>query len=143
MSRSSGGSKAPSQRMLRVGELVRHALADVLQRREIPDPVLETHVVTVPEVRMTPDLKLATAYVMPLGGKDVKKVLTALEANRKQIRMLVVKRLELKSAPDIRFRVDESFDRGAQIDALLRSPEVKRDLESDDAASPAGPEDDR
>lgn len=129
--------------MLRVGELVRHALADVLQRREIPDPVLETHVVTVPEVRMTPDLKLATAYVMPLGGKDVKKVLAALEANRKQIRMLVVKRLELKSAPDIRFRVDESFDRSAHIDALLRSPEVRRDLEADDEPSSDGPEDAR
>lgn len=125
------GSKAPSQRMLRVGELVRHALADVLQRGEVMDPVLETHVVTVPEVRMTPDLKLATAYVMPLGGKDEDKVLKALEANRKQLRMLVVKRLALKSAPDLRFRIDDSFDRGAHIDELLRSPEVARDLAQD------------
>ena len=131
MSRHSG-SKAPSQRMLRVGELVRHALADVLQRGEVMDPVLETHVITVPEVRMTPDLKLATAYVMPLGGKDEQKVLKALEANRKQIRMMVVKRLELKSAPDLRFRIDDSFDRGAHIDELLRSPEVARDLVGDD-----------
>ncbi|MDR4308193.1 30S ribosome-binding factor RbfA [Chelatococcus sambhunathii] len=125
------GPKAPSQRMLRVGELVRHALADVLQRGEVMDPVLETHVVTVPEVRMTPDLKLATAYVMPLGGKDEQKVLKALEANRKQLRMLVVKRLALKSAPDLRFRIDDSFDRGAHIDELLRSPEVARDLAQD------------
>ncbi|PZQ13116.1 MAG: 30S ribosome-binding factor RbfA [Ancylobacter novellus] len=117
--------------MLRVGELVRHALADVLQRGEVMDPVLETHVITVPEVRMTPDLKLATAYVMPLGGKDSDKVLKALEANRKQLRMMVVKRLELKSAPDLRFRIDDSFDRGAHIDELLRSPEVARDLEKD------------
>ncbi|MFC3695392.1 30S ribosome-binding factor RbfA [Chenggangzhangella methanolivorans] len=131
MSRNSG-SKAPSQRMLRVGELVRHALADVLQRGEVMDPVLETHVITVPEVRMTPDLKLATAYVMPLGGKDSDKVLKALEANRKQLRMMVVKRLELKSAPDLRFRIDDSFDRGAHIDELLRSPEVARDLAGDD-----------
>lgn len=131
MSRHSG-SKAPSQRMLRVGELVRHALADVLQRGEVMDPVLETHVITVPEVRMTPDLKLATAYVMPLGGKDEQKVLKALEANRKQIRMMVVKRLELKSAPDLRFRIDDSFDRGAHIDELLRSPEVARDLVGDE-----------
>lgn len=131
MSRNSG-SKGPSQRMLRVGELVRHALADVLQRGEVMDPVLETHVITVPEVRMTPDLKLATAYVMPLGGKDSDKVLKALEANRKQLRMMVVKRLELKSAPDLRFRIDDSFDRGSQIDALLRSPEVARDLEKDE-----------
>lgn len=130
MSRQSG-SKGPSQRMLRVGELVRHALADVLQRGEVMDPVLETHVITVPEVRMTPDLKLATAYVMPLGGKDSDKVLKALEANRKQLRMMVVKRLELKSAPDLRFRIDDSFDRGAHIDELLRSPEVARDLEKD------------
>lgn len=130
MSRQSG-SKGPSQRMLRVGELVRHALADVLQRGEVMDPVLETHVITVPEVRMTPDLKLATAYVMPLGGKDSDKVLKALEVNRKQLRMMVVKRLELKSAPDLRFRIDDSFDRGAHIDELLRSPEVARDLEKD------------
>jgi ribosome-binding factor A len=127
MSRRSG-SKGPSQRMLRVGELVRHALAEVLQRGEVMDPVLEGHVVTVPEVRMSPDLKLATAYVMPLGGKDVAPVLEALERNRKQLRMLTVKRLELKSAPDLRFRVDDSFDRGAHIDELLRSPEVARDL---------------
>lgn len=131
MSRHSG-PKAPSQRMLRVGELVRHALADVLQRGEVMDPVLETAVITVPEVRMTPDLKLATAYVMPLGGKDEQKVLKALEANRKQLRMMVVKRLELKSAPDLRFRIDDSFDRGAHIDELLRSPEVARDLVGDD-----------
>ena len=126
------GSKGPSQRMLRVGELVRHALADVLQRGEVMDPVLEKHVITVPEVRMTPDLKLATAYVMPLGGKDTGPVLQALDANRKQIRMAVVKRLELKSAPDLRFRIDESFDRGAHIDELLRSPEVARDLVGDE-----------
>ncbi|MET0313520.1 MAG: 30S ribosome-binding factor RbfA [Hansschlegelia sp.] len=132
MSRSSG-PKAPSQRMLRVGELVRHALADVLQRGEVMDPVLEKHVITVPEVRMTPDLKLATAYVMPLGGKDTSKVLAALEANRKPLRMSVVKRLALKSAPDLRFRIDDSFDRGSQIDALLRSPQVARDLGSDEA----------
>jgi ribosome-binding factor A len=118
--------------MLRVGELVRHALADVLQRGEVMDPVLETHVVTVPEVRMTPDLKWATAYVMPLGGKDVPKVLDALTRNKKQIRMLVVKRLDLKSAPDLRFLVDESFEKGDKIDALLRSPAVKRDLVADE-----------
>ncbi|MBB3973216.1 30S ribosome-binding factor RbfA [Hansschlegelia beijingensis] len=136
MSRQSG-PKGPSQRMLRVGELVRHALADVLQRGEVMDPVLEKHVITVPEVRMTPDLKLATAFVMPLGGKDEEKVLKALDANRKQLRMMVVKRLALKSAPDLRFRIDDSFDRGSQIDALLRSPEVARDLRTDE------PEDER
>lgn len=137
MPRNPTGPKGPSQRMLRVGELVRHALADVLQRGEVMDPVLEKHVITVPEVRMTPDLKLATAFVMPLGGKDEEKVLKALDANRKQLRMMVVKRLALKSAPDLRFRIDDSFDRGSQIDALLRSPEVARDLRADE------PEDER
>jgi ribosome-binding factor A len=129
------GPKGPSQRMLRVGELVRHALAEVLQRGEVMDPVLEKHVVTVPEVRMTPDLKLATAYVMPLGGKNEDKVLKALDANRKQLRMLVVKRLALKSAPDLRFRIDDSFDRGDHIDKLLRSPEVARDLDPQDGSA--------
>ena len=131
MSRRSG-SKAPSQRMLRVGELVRHALADVLQRGEVMDPVLEGHVITVPEVRMSPDLKLATVYVMPLGGKDSDAVLKALEKNKKHLRMQAVRRLELKSAPDLRFLLDESFDRGAHIDGLLRSPEVARDLVHDE-----------
>ena len=125
------GPKGPSQRMLRVGELVRHALADVLQRGEVGDPVLEAHVITVPEVRMTPDLKLATAFVMPLGGKDVDPVLAALERNRRQIRMLVARRVDLKAAPDVRFRLDDSFERGSQIDALLRSPKVVRDLDGD------------
>jgi ribosome-binding factor A len=132
MARPSGPARGPSQRQLRIGELVRHALADVLQRGEVADPVLETHVVTVPEVRMSSDLKLATAYVMPLGGKDLKKVLDALDRNRKQIRMQVVKRLALKAAPDLRFLEDESFAKGAHIDALLRSPQVKRDLVRDD-----------
>ncbi len=125
------GPKGPSQRQLRVGELVRHALADILARGEVMDPVL-THVITVPEVRMTPDLKLATAFVMPLGGKDVKPVLAALERNRKPLRMLVAKRVELRSAPDLRFLVDDSFDRGSTIDAILRSPQVAQDLAAGD-----------
>ena len=132
MSRKSAPPKGPSQRQLRVGELVRHALADVLSRGEVMDPVLEKHLITVPEVRMSPDLKLATAYVMPLGGKDIPKVLEALDRNKKQIRMSVVQRLALKSAPDLRFLVDESFEKGAQIDRLLRTPAVKRDLVTDE-----------
>ena len=117
----------PSQRQLRVAELVRHKLAEMLSRGEIHDDVLAKHVITVPEVRMSPDLKLATAYVMPLGGKDTKPVLEALERNKRYIRGEVAHALNLKFAPDLRFRFDETFDEGARIDALLDSPVVKRD----------------
>ncbi len=123
----------PSQRMLRVGELVRHALADVLQRGDHVDPVLSGVLVTVPEVRMSPDLKIATCYVMPLGGKDVTPVLKALAANQKMLRTEVGRRVELKSVPSLRFLKDTSFDEGARIDALLRKPEVARDLGKDPA----------
>lgn len=118
----------PSQRQLRVGELVRHALAEVLARGDVPDPALGKTLITVPEVRMSPDLKLATCYVMPLGGKDTKAALDALDANRKALRGEVGHRLELKFVPDLRFRLDTSFEEGARIDALLRSPDVQRDL---------------
>lgn len=123
----------PSQRMLRVGELVRHALADVLQRGDHVDPVLSGVLVTVPEVRMSPDLKIATCYVMPLGGKDVTPVLKALAANQKMLRTEVGRRVELKSVPSLRFLKDTSFDEGARIDALLRKPEVARDLAKEPA----------
>ena len=121
---------APSQRQLRVGELIRHALSDVLTRAEVPDPVLEKHVITVPEVRMSPDLKLATAYVMPLGGKDADKVVAALERNRRALRGAVAPRIDIKFMPELRFRLDTSFEEGARIDALLRSDEVRRDTET-------------
>jgi ribosome-binding factor A len=121
----------PSQRQLRVGELVRHALAEVLARGETPDEVLSSHPVTVPEVRMSPDLKLATAYVMPLGGRDQKAVLDALERNKKYLRGEVVRRVKMKFAPDLRFRIDERFDEAERIDRLLRSPEVARDLKKE------------
>jgi ribosome-binding factor A len=118
----------PSQRALRVGELVRHSLAEMLTRGDIHDPVIETHLITVPEVRMSPDLKLATIYVMPLGGRDEKAVIEALERNRRYLRGEIAKRVNLKFAPDIRFRIDERFDEAARIDKLLQSPAVKRDL---------------
>jgi ribosome-binding factor A len=119
----------PSQRALRVGELVRHMMAELLSRGDVHDPVIETHLITVPEVRMSPDLKLATIYVMPLGGRDEKAVLEALERNRRYLRGEIAKRVNLKFAPDIRFRMDERFDEAARIDKLLQSPEVKRDLD--------------
>ncbi len=130
--RDGGGGKGPSQRMLRVGELVRHKLAEMLTRGEIHDDVLQSHVVTIPEVRMSPDLKLATVYVMPLGGRDVKPVLAALERNKRYIRGEVAHTLNLKFAPDVRFREDESFEEATRIDRLLDSPKVRQDIEKPD-----------
>ncbi|MDC7788219.1 30S ribosome-binding factor RbfA [Rhodoplanes sp. TEM] len=121
----------PSQRALRAGELIRHAIAEILQRGDVHDPVLETHLITVPEVRMSPDLRLATIYVMPLGGSDEKEVLAALERNRRFLRGEIAHRVNLKFAPDIRFRIDDRFAEAARIDGLLRSPAVKRDLDGD------------
>jgi len=121
----------PSQRQLRVGELIRHALAEMLSRGEIYDPVLAAHVVTIPEVRLSPDLRLATIYVMPLGGKDVKEVLAALDRHKKYIRGEIAHEVNLKFAPDIRFMADETFDEADRIDELLRSPKVARDLGKD------------
>jgi ribosome-binding factor A len=122
-------STGPSQRQLRVGELIRHALAEMLARGDIHDDVLARHVVTVPEVRLSPDLKLATCYIMPLGGQDVAPVLKALDANKRHIRGEIAHRVNLKYAPDLRFRQDESFDEAARIDALLDSEAVRRDTD--------------
>ena len=133
-----GGQPGLSQRQLRVGELVRHALAEILQRGEVHDPALEGMVVTVPEVRMSPDLRLATAYVMPLGGKGVDEALAALDRNRKFIRGEVAHRVNLRYAPDLRFRLDTSFEEGERVDALLRSPEVRRDIAGDAGDDDAG-----
>jgi ribosome-binding factor A len=119
----------PSQRALRVGELVRHALAEMLTRGDVHDPVIESHTITVPEVRMSPDLKLATVYVMPLGGKDGADVVAALDRNKRFLRGEIAHRVNLKFAPDLRFRIDDRFDEARRIDTLLASPEVQRDLE--------------
>ena len=121
---SAGGSA----RQLRVGELIRHALADMLSRGEVHDPVIEAHMITVPEVRMSPDLRLATIYIMPLGGRDEADVLAALERNKRYMRGEIAHRVNLKFAPDIRFRIDERFDEAERIGKLLRTPAVQRDL---------------
>ena len=121
-------SGEPSQRMLRVAELIRHSMAELLARGDVLDPVLETHVVTVPRVRMSPDLKLATVFVLPLGGQDTSEVIAALDRNKKFLRGEVARKVNLKFAPDIRFRIDESFENAARIDALLNSPKVRGDL---------------
>ena len=117
-----------SQRALRVGELIRHAVADMLTRGDVHDPVLEGRLITVPEVRMSPDLRLATIYVMPLGGRDIKEVLDALERNKRYLRGEIAHAVNLKFAPDIRFLADERFDEAERIEKLLRTPEVQRDL---------------
>lgn len=121
----------PSQRMLRVGELVRHALAAVFARGDIEDPLLAGKVITVPEVRMTPDLKIANAYVMPLGGEGADEVVAALNRHHRFIRGRIAPELDLKFAPDLKFYVDNTFEEFGKIDALLRSERVQRDLAHD------------
>ncbi len=132
--RDHGTSHMPSQRQLRVGELVRHALADMLTRGAVHDPVIQSHLITIPEVRMAADLRLATIYVVPLGGRDADAILTALERNKRFLRGEIARRINLKFAPDIRFRIDERFDEADRIEKLLRTPAVQRDLDrkSDD-----------
>lgn len=128
MKRDNHKPSGPTQRMLRVGELVRHALAQVFARGEIVDPLLEGKVITVPEVRMAHDLKLASAYIMPLGGEGAAEIVEALNRHHKFIRGRIAPALGLKFAPDLRFFVDETFDEYGRIDALLRSDRVQRDL---------------
>ncbi len=122
----------PNQRMLRVGELVRHALAAFLARGEVDDDTLAGAVVTVPEVRMSPDLKLANCYVLPLGGERAQEIADALNRHQRFIRGRIAPELDLKFAPEFRFFVDETFDEFGKIDALLRSDRVQRDLKDDD-----------
>jgi ribosome-binding factor A len=123
--------KGPTQRQLRVGELIRHAMAEMLARGDVHDPVLEGHLITVPEVRMSADLRLATIYVMPLGGRDESEVVAALDRHKRYLRGEIAHRVNLKFAPDIRFRIDERFEEADRIDKLLRSPDVARDLKDD------------
>ena len=128
-SRHDNRKTGPSQRQLRVGELMRHALAEMLARGQIRDDVLASHAVTVSEVRMSSDLRLATIYIVPLGGKELAPVLAALDRNRKFIRGEIAHAVNLKFAPEIRFLADETFDEVERIDRLLASDKVRRDLE--------------
>jgi len=121
MPRNAPAPSGPSQRQLRVGELIRHALSELLARGDIHDDVIAGHVITISEVRMSPDLRQATIYVLPLGGVDTEPVLAALERNKRFIRGVVARAVNLKFAPDIRFRKDESFESGQRIDRLLDS----------------------
>ena len=122
---------APSQRQLRVSELIRHKLAEMLARGDIHDDVLAAHVITIPEVRLSPDLKLATAYVIPLGGTDTEAVLEALTRHKRYIRAEIAHTVNLKFAPDIRFRSDETFAEASRVDALLATPKVRQDVDKD------------
>lgn len=122
-------AKGPTQRMLRIGELIRHKIAEMLSRSEIHDDVLAAHVITIPEVRISPDLKLATVYVMPLGGKSIKPVIESLKRNKKYIRTEVAHTLNLRYAPDLKFVEDKTFEEATRIDRLLDSPKVRQDIE--------------
>lgn len=125
-------NKPPSQRQLRVGETIRHVLAEMLSRGELNDPDLDGKVVTVTEVTVTPDLKQATAYVMPLGGEDTEATIAALNRCRKFVRGRVGRALTTKFTPQIRFTADNSFDYSDRMRRLFDTPEVRRDTDGDD-----------
>ena len=130
MTRSKKSARsAPTQRQLRIGELIRHKLAEMLVRGDIHDDVIASHVITVPEVRLSPDLKLATAYVVTLGDTDTAAVIEALMRNRRYIRAEVAQAVNLKFAPDIRFRRDETFEEASRIDQLLATSKVRQDVD--------------
>lgn len=122
----------PSQRQLRVGELIRRTLSDVLMRAEVHDPDLNRHSITVGEVKASPDLKVATAYVMPLGGHDAKEALAALRRNQAELRHHIAKAMTLKYAPQLRFVLDETFDRMDDTRRMFADERVRRDVEHDD-----------
>jgi ribosome-binding factor A len=123
----------PSQRQLRVGELIRRTLSEVLSRGEVHDPDLDRVPVTVGQVVVTPDLRTATAYVLPLGGQDRETVLAALRRNRVELRKLVTRGMTLKFSPELKFAIDETFDRLDDARRMFADPNVRRDVDGDDA----------
>lgn len=125
--RFGGETGGPSQRQLRVGENIRRALSDILLRGDTHDPELSRHSITVSEVRTSPDLRQATVFVLPLGGRDAEAALSALQTNAAELRRLVAKAVTLKYAPDLRFVLDESFDRMDAAQRLLDAAAVRRD----------------
>jgi len=122
-----------SVRTLRVGEQVRHILSEILQRGDVHDETLSSHMVSITEVRMSPDLRHATVFVKPLLGKDEEEVLKALRTNTAYLQREVAHRVKMKYAARLKFLPDESFDEGSHIEALLRDPAIARDLGDDDA----------
>ncbi len=127
----------PSQRQLRVGELIRRVLSTVLTRGEVHDPELNAMSITVGEVRTSPDLKIATVYVMPLGGGRREDAIKALSRNRGELRRAIMRDMSLKYAPDLRFQIDETFDRMDETRALFDRDDVRRDIEGDNAEDSA------
>jgi ribosome-binding factor A len=129
--RRGGEPQGKSVRTLKVGEAMRHVLADVLARGDIRDEVLDRHIISISEVRVSPDLRHATAFIMPVGATadDQAAVLKALNSHAKRLKTEVARRVNTKYAADLHFRVDESFAEAARIDALLRTPRVARDLD--------------
>ena len=137
MAKRSPSGTGPSQRQLRVGELIRRTLSDVLNRHEIHDPLLNAMSITVGEVSCSPDLKVATVYVLPLmGSVPVQDAITALARNKAELRHRIASELTLKYAPDLRFRADETFDRLDETRRLFSDPTVRRDIEGTDPGSP-------
>jgi ribosome-binding factor A len=136
MSRRDGGRRheagPPSQRRLRVGEEIRHILAEVIGRGELRDPALHDKPVTVTEVRISPDLKNATAYIVPLGGERSPEVMEALKRCAGFLRSVLAHRLQLRYAPQLSFELDRTFDEAQHINELLHRPDVQRDLHTDD-----------
>ena len=123
----------PSQRQLRVGELIRRTLSDVLNRGDVHDPDLNAMSITVGEVRTSPDLRVATAFVLPLGGRGAEAALEALRRNKSELRRAVSKNLTLKFSPELRFAVDDTFDRMDETRRLFANETVRRDVTDDDA----------
>ena len=124
------GARAPSQRQLKVGELIRHALAEIFSRGDVVDDVIARHSLTVPEVRMSPDLKIATVFVMPLGGENAERIVKALARNAKALRAMLAREInQLKFMPELRFRLDTRFDDDDRMREVLASPRIVEDLE--------------
>lgn len=131
-------SAEPSQRQLRVGEEIRHALSEILAREAFRDPDLQGVSVTVTEVRLTPDLRVATAFVTPLGGEDIERTVAALNRAAGFVRGRLSGMIHLKFMPSLQFEADRSFDAANRVDALLRDPRVARDLDADGDAEGEG-----
>ena len=136
-----GGRAGPSQRQLRAGELVRHALADILRQGELHDEALDGASVTVTEARMSPDLKHAVCFVEPLGGGHAGEVVAALNRHARFLRGRLGREIDMKFTPDLRFVHDESFDEAARMQALFDRPEVRRDIEAGRSEDDGGNED--
>src|SRR5258707_14172690 len=126
----SRAGRTPTQRQLRVGEELRHLLASILARHELRDPALHDATITVTEVRISPDLKNATAFVMPLGGTHVPEILAALQRGAGFMRGLIARELDLRYVPSLRFELDTTFDHASRIQALLHRPDIERDIAS-------------